>query len=88
MFVSEPVWILMRGAFGVAAACIYMVIESWLNDRATNENRGRIFSTYLTVNFASLIVGQMLFGTEPADELRRCSAWRRSSTRSASSRWA
>ncbi|HXC56909.1 MAG TPA: MFS transporter [Rhizomicrobium sp.] len=63
MFVSEFVWIVMRGAFGVAAACIYMVIESWLNDRASNENRGRIFSLYLTVNFSSVIVGQMLFGT-------------------------
>src|SRR5476651_2569148 len=63
MFVSEPLWIVLRGAFGLAAACIYMVIESWLNDRATNENRGRIFSIYLTVNFASLIAGQMLFGT-------------------------
>lgn len=63
MFVSEFVWIAMRGAFGLAAACIYMVIESWLNDRASNENRGRIFSVYLTVNFSSIIVGQMMFGT-------------------------
>ncbi|MBV9419007.1 MAG: MFS transporter [Alphaproteobacteria bacterium] len=63
MFVTEPVWILARGAFGVAAACIYMVIESWLNDRATNETRGRIFSAYLTVNFSAIIAGQMLFGT-------------------------
>ncbi|MBS0473134.1 MAG: MFS transporter [Proteobacteria bacterium] len=61
--VSEPVWILMRGAFGVAAACIYMVIESWLNDRATNETRGRIFSSYLTVTFSAIVVGQMLYGT-------------------------
>src|ERR1700712_695578 len=63
MFVSEFVWILLRGAFGVAAACIYMVIESWLNDQATNENRGRVFSLYLTVNFSAIIVGQMMFGT-------------------------
>ena len=63
MFVTEPVWILMRGAFGVAAACIYMVIESWLNDQATNENRGRVFSLYLTVNFSAIIAGQMTFGT-------------------------
>lgn len=63
MFVSEFLWIAMRGAFGLAAACIYMVIESWLNDRASNENRGRIFSTYLVVNFSSIIVGQMLYGT-------------------------
>src|ERR1041385_9101804 len=63
MFVSEIFWILLRGAFGVAAACIYMVIESWLNDRATNDNRGRIFSVYLTVNFISIILGQMWFAT-------------------------
>jgi MFS family permease len=63
MFVSEVLWVALRGFFGIAAACIYMVIESWLNDRATNENRGRIFSTYLTVNFSAIIVGQMLFGT-------------------------
>jgi MFS family permease len=63
MFVSELFWILLRGAFGMAAACIYMVIESWLNDRASNENRGRIFSVYLTVNFISIIAGQMLFAT-------------------------
>jgi MFS family permease len=63
MFVSQLLWIVLRGAFGVAAACIYMVIESWLNDRATNETRGRVFSLYLTVNFSAIIVGQMLFGT-------------------------
>ena len=63
MFVTEPIWIVLRGAFGVAAACIYMVIESWLNDRASNENRGRIFSAYLLVNFSSIIAGQMLFAT-------------------------
>ena len=68
MFVSVPLWIGLRGDFGMAAACIYMVIESWLNDRASNENRGRIFSAYLTVNFSSIIVGQMLFGTsKPTD---------------------
>jgi len=63
MFVTEFLWVLLRGAFGIAAACIYMVIESWLNDRASNENRGRIFSAYLMVNFSAIIAGQMLFAT-------------------------
>jgi MFS family permease len=67
LFVTETVWILSRGAFGAAAACIYMVIESWLNDRATNDNRGRIFSAYLTVNFSAIIAGQMLFATARAE---------------------
>jgi MFS family permease len=63
MFIGEIVWILMRIGFGFAAASLYMVIESWLNERASNETRGRIFAAYLTVNFASLIVGQMLFAS-------------------------
>jgi MFS family permease len=63
MFVTLLVWGLMRALFGFAAANLYMVIESWLNERASNEFRGRIFSSYLIVNFSSLIVGQLLFAT-------------------------
>jgi MFS family permease len=61
--VNEPAWIALRALFGFAAANLYMVIESWLNDRATNETRGRIFAAYLTVNFSGLIIGQWLFTT-------------------------
>jgi MFS family permease len=60
LWVSEIAWIVLRGVFGFAAACLFMAIESWLNDRATNETRGRIFAAYLTVNFTGLIVGQWL----------------------------
>jgi MFS family permease len=63
IFLSATVWIVMRFGFGFAAASLYMVIESWLNERATPEARGRIFATYMTVNYASLIVGQMLFSS-------------------------
>ena len=60
LWVSEFTWIGLRGVFGFAAACLFMAIESWLNDRATNETRGRIFAAYLTVNFTGLIIGQWL----------------------------
>jgi MFS family permease len=63
MFVTEFVWVVMRAVFGFAAASLYMVIESWLNDRAEAGSRGRIFATYMTVNYASMIVGQMLFSS-------------------------
>ena len=39
MFVSATVWIVMRGGFGFAAASLYMVIESWLNERAPPTRR-------------------------------------------------
>jgi MFS family permease len=63
IFVGAFFWVLMRGAFGFAAASLYMIIESWLNDRAPNEARGRIFAAYMTVNYGSMIVGQMLFAS-------------------------
>jgi MFS family permease len=62
MFGVVP-WIVARCVFGFAAASLYMVIESWLNDRATGETRGRIFAAYMTVNYVGLVVGQTLYMT-------------------------
>lgn len=61
--VSVIAWILTRGLFGFAAAMLYMTMESWLNDRATNATRGRIFASYMVVNYLGLMLGQWLFVT-------------------------
>ena len=63
ILIAVPAWIAMRALFGFAAANMYMVLESWLNDRAGNETRGRIFAAYLSVNFGGLVIGQFLFAT-------------------------
>ncbi len=65
MVVNAFAWGAARLLFGLAAAGIYTVIESWLNDRASNETRGRILSAYLTVNFGGLVVGQWLYTLAP-----------------------
>lgn len=56
---SPTVWILLRMATGCCLATLYVVIESWLNDRATNENRGMVFSTYSLITLVVLAAGQM-----------------------------
>jgi MFS family permease len=58
----------MRMITGFCLAGFYLVIESWLNDGATNENRGLVMSTYVAVNFAALTVGQMLVAVYPIGE--------------------
>lgn len=58
--VAVAPWILFRVLFGATFAGLYMIIESWLNDRATNENRGTIMSVYIGVNFAAITVGQFM----------------------------
>jgi MFS family permease len=52
----------LRALTGFAMAGSYMVIESWLNERATNTNRGQIFGLYMVVNFGSITVGQLMIG--------------------------
>lgn len=57
----EPwVWSLLRAITGFCFAVLYVVIESWLNERATNENRGIIFATYVMITLTMLAAGQLM----------------------------
>ena len=60
LMVQPLVWILLRMITGVAFAGLYMVIESWLNERASNTNRGQLFATYMVIQLAAVTIGQML----------------------------
>jgi len=51
-------WILLRLLFGFAMAGLYIVVESWLNDIVTNENRGRVMALYMVVAMGGLALGQ------------------------------
>lgn len=58
---TDPaIWVVLRFITGVCFAGLYLVVESWLNDQATNETRGMLISTYVTVNFTVITVGQMM----------------------------
>jgi MFS family permease len=60
-------WGALRALNGFCFAGLYMVIESWLNERATNETRGRLFAVYLVVNLTSLTLGQFMLNlADPA----------------------
>lgn len=50
-------WMLFRGLFGFAIAGGYMIMESWINEKATNENRGLMFSVYMVVAMGGSIAG-------------------------------
>ncbi len=59
--VLSPVpWMALRMLTGFCFAVLYVVIESWLNERSTNENRGVIFSTYVMISLSVLALGQMM----------------------------
>ncbi len=63
MIIDETVWIALRPFTGFTMAGAFMVIESWLNERATNENRGTVFGVYMMVTYAAIMGGQMVVAT-------------------------
>jgi len=60
LFLEPAVWWPLRGLTGFCFAGLYLVIESWLNDRATNQTRGAIFGIYTFVNLTVITVGQFM----------------------------
>jgi len=59
--VIDPVsWLLFRAITGFCMAGVYMVIESWLNERTSNEHRGGVLAFYTSLNLAAITVGQLL----------------------------
>ncbi len=60
LWVVFPAWFVLRLVIGASLAALYLIIESWLNDRATNASRGVIMSAYIVVNFVAITVGQLM----------------------------
>ena len=60
MVVDPWVWLVLRVFNGLALMGIYMVIESWLNERsqATPGSQASIFAVYMVVNLATVAIGQ------------------------------
>jgi MFS family permease len=56
---NPVVWWLLRALTGFCFAALYMIVESWLNERSTNGTRGLVFSVYYIINLSALTVGQM-----------------------------
>ncbi len=64
----EPViWTLMRVLTGFAYASLYIVAESWLNDRSTNKTRGQLLSVYMVIMLGSMALGPLLMNTASPD---------------------
>ena len=60
VFLHPGSWILMRLVSGFCMAGLFVVAESWLNDRATNETRGRLLSLYVVLQMGGMGAGQFL----------------------------
>ncbi len=60
VFVDPVVWTLARFLTGFSMIGIFIIVESWLNDRANNRTRGKVLSFYMFVTFFGLALGNLL----------------------------
>ena len=62
---TDPVlWTVMRVFTGFAYAGMYIVVESWLNAKATNDSRGQMLSIYMIITMGGLGLGQITGGLD------------------------
>lgn len=57
---SGIAWAVLRAVVGFCISGLLIVIESWINGRATNENRGTLFSFYQVTFYFAAFSGQAL----------------------------
>jgi MFS family permease len=53
-------WTALRVITGFCSAGLFAAIESWINERSSNELRGRVLSLYMVTTYFSLGASQML----------------------------
>jgi MFS family permease len=67
IYVNPFTWSAMRLVTGICFSGLFVVSESWLNDRASNENRGAILSAYMVVVTLGMGSGHLLLNlADPA----------------------
>jgi MFS family permease len=60
LLVNPWVWTGGRVIIGFCFCGVYITAESWLNNSATNENRGQLLSSYMVVQMAGIVAAQLL----------------------------
>ncbi|MDW4496788.1 MFS transporter [Sulfitobacter sp. D35] len=66
-FTEVWVWTLGRVLIGFCFSAVYVTAESWLNNAATNENRGQALSLYMIVQTAGIVLAQyLLLAADPS----------------------
>lgn len=60
VIVSPVAWTILRIVSGFALSVTFVAIESWINERAENRVRGRVFATYLVSQMVGMTGAQFL----------------------------
>ncbi|RFB78581.1 MFS transporter [Methylovirgula sp. 4M-Z18] len=60
VWADPPFWFLLRFAIGISLTGVYVIIEGWLNGRATARDRGLLLGFYSVVQYCSWALGNQV----------------------------
>ena len=60
IYVHPFTWFVARILSGICMVGIYTIVESWLNDRSTNQTRGKVLSIYMIISYVGMGSGMLL----------------------------
>ncbi|MFM2484763.1 MFS transporter [Celerinatantimonas yamalensis] len=65
---NQVLWGLMRMAMGFCSACTFAVIDGWLSDEASDNNRGKILAISQITVMSAMFVSQFMINLAPIDQ--------------------
>ncbi|BEV72699.1 MULTISPECIES: MFS transporter [unclassified Paludibacterium] len=57
---GQWIWLLSRFCNGLSICGVFMVVESWLNARVSNAQRGQLFALYMIITYLGASAGQWM----------------------------
>ena len=69
IFLDPIVWFLIRMLTGFCIVGIFIIMESWLNNKSTNATRGKLLSLYFIITFSFVGIGQLLLNLSDPEKM-------------------
>ncbi len=64
IYFNEILWGIMRFVSGFAFYSLIIIIESWINEKSSKEDRGKILAIYSIIFYLSIAIGQALLNID------------------------
>tara|TARA_Y100000590_G_scaffold426092_1_gene534772 strand:+ start:4272 stop:5504 length:1233 start_codon:yes stop_codon:yes gene_type:complete len=69
IFIYEYYWFFIRILTGLSLSGIFIIMESWLNNKSDNQNRGKLLSFYLIITFFFSGIGNFLLNVSDPNKV-------------------
>lgn len=64
VFFHELLWAVLRFISGFAFYALLIILESWLNEKSTQEDRGKILAIYTIIFYLATAIGQLFLNID------------------------